>query len=113
MSRPRHRPPLSPGDTDAGEIRTDIGDISIVRYREDGTRNEFPVPINETSANYRTHAVLAALRFGFSLLGGSETVLPCHAPPALVWVLKICAFALMTQSALIARPPTESEQSAT
>ena len=51
--------------TDAGEIRTDIGDIAIVRYREDGTRREIPVPINETSADYRTHSLLATLRFEF------------------------------------------------
>ncbi len=51
--------------TDAGKIRTDAGDIAIVRYREDGTRREIPVRINETTADYRTHAVLAALRFEF------------------------------------------------
>ena len=51
--------------TDAGEIWTDVGDIAIVRYREDGTRNEIPVRINETSADYRTHAVLVALRVEF------------------------------------------------
>ena len=49
--------------TDAGEIRTDTGDIAIVRYREDGTRREIPVPINETSADYRTHSLLVTLRF--------------------------------------------------
>ncbi len=51
--------------TDAGEIRTDAGDIAIVRYREDGTRREIPVRINETAAAYRTHSWLAALRFEF------------------------------------------------
>ena len=51
--------------TDAGEVRTDTGDIAIVRYREDGTRREIPVPINETSADYGTHSLLAALRFDF------------------------------------------------
>ncbi len=51
--------------TDAGEIRTDVGDIAIVRYREDGARNEIPVRIDETAADYRTHALLAALRFEF------------------------------------------------
>ncbi|MDE0051875.1 MAG: hypothetical protein OXO52_18960 [Rhodospirillales bacterium] len=51
--------------TDAGEIRTDTGDIVIVRYREDGTRREIRVPINETAADHRTHALLAALRFEF------------------------------------------------
>ena len=51
--------------TDAGETRTDPGDIAIVRYREDGTRRETPVRIGETKAEYRTHALLAALRVGF------------------------------------------------
>ena len=51
--------------TDAGEIRTVVGDIAIVRYREDGTRREIPVPINETSADYRTHSLLVTLRFDF------------------------------------------------
>ena len=49
--------------TDAGEIRTDTGDITIVRYREDGTRREIRGPINETSADLRTHALLVTLRF--------------------------------------------------
>ena len=51
--------------TDAGEIGTDAGDIAIVRYREDGARREIPVRINGTSADYRTHSLLAALRFEF------------------------------------------------
>lgn len=51
--------------TDAGEIRTDTGDIAIVRYREDGTQREIPVQINETSADYGTHSLLVTLRFDF------------------------------------------------
>ena len=51
--------------TDAGEIQTDVGDIAIVRYREDGTRREIPVTINETSADHRTHSLLVTLRFDF------------------------------------------------
>ena len=51
--------------TDAGEVRTDTGDIAIVRYREDGTRREIQVPINETSADHGTHSLLATLRFDF------------------------------------------------
>ncbi len=51
--------------TDAGEIRTDTGDITIVRYREDGTRREIVVPINRTKADYRTRSLLAVLRFRF------------------------------------------------
>ena len=50
---------------DAGAIRTDIGDIAIVRYRKDGTRREIPVRINETSADYRTRAWLVTLRVEF------------------------------------------------
>ena len=49
--------------TDAGEIRTDAGDITIVRYRDDGTRREIRVPINETSADFRTHSLVVTLRF--------------------------------------------------
>ena len=56
---------LSYRHTDAGEIRTDVGDIAIVHYREDGARRDIPVRIDETSADYRTHPVLAALRVEF------------------------------------------------
>ncbi|MYD98567.1 MAG: outer membrane beta-barrel protein [Gammaproteobacteria bacterium] len=51
--------------TDAGEIRTDVGDIAIVRYRADGTRREIPVQINATTADDRTHAMAVTLRFDF------------------------------------------------
>ena len=51
--------------TDAGELRTDVGDIAILRYSEDGARRQIPVRINETAADYRTQSLLAALRFGF------------------------------------------------
>ena len=47
------------------EISTKVGDIAIVRYREDGTKREIRVPINETSAELRTHTLLAKFRFGF------------------------------------------------
>ena len=50
---------------DAGEIGTDVGEITIVRYREDGTRRDIPVKVNETSADYRTRSLLATLRFEF------------------------------------------------
>lgn len=49
--------------TDAGEIRTDVGDITIVRYRVDGTRRETRVRINETASDFRTHSLLVTLRF--------------------------------------------------
>ena len=50
---------------DRGEVSTNVGDIAIVRYRGDGTKREIRVPINETSAELRTHALLATLRFGY------------------------------------------------
>ena len=50
---------------DAGEISTAVGDIAIVRYREDGTKREIGVPINETSTEFSTQALVAKLRFGF------------------------------------------------
>lgn len=49
--------------TDAGTIRTRTGDITIVRYREEGTRRQIHVPINETTAELQTHALLMTLRF--------------------------------------------------
>ena len=49
--------------TDAGTIRTHIGDIAIVRYREEGTRRQIQVPINETTAKLQTHALFMTLRF--------------------------------------------------
>lgn len=49
--------------TDAGEIGTDVGDITIVRYRRDGTRRDIPVLINETTVDYQTHTMLISLRF--------------------------------------------------
>lgn len=50
---------------DAGSVGTDAGgDILIVRYRQ-GDRSEVQVPINETTADFRTHAVLATLRVDF------------------------------------------------
>ena len=51
--------------TDAGEIRTEAGDIAVVRYRDDGSRREILVPINETSAEFRAHSLLVTLRFEF------------------------------------------------
>ena len=47
----------------AGEISTEVGDITIVRHRGNGTSREIQVPINETSAEFRTHTLLANLRF--------------------------------------------------
>ena len=51
--------------TDAGETGTDIGDIIIVRYREDGTRREIPVEIEETVADFKMNWVLLTLRYEF------------------------------------------------
>lgn len=51
--------------TDAGSVGTAAGgDILIVRYNR-GYRSETEVPINETTADFRTHAVLATLRVDF------------------------------------------------
>ena len=51
--------------TDAGSIGTGAGgDILIVRYRAGG-RTELEVPINETIAEFRTHAALVSLRVDF------------------------------------------------
>ena len=51
--------------TDAGSVGTSAGgDILIVRYNR-GYRSEVEVPINETTADFRTHAVLATLRVDF------------------------------------------------
>ena len=51
--------------TDAGSVGTAPGgDILIVRYNR-GYRSEVEVPINETTADFRTHAVLATLRVDF------------------------------------------------
>ena len=51
--------------TDAGSVSTAAGgDILIVRYHR-GSRSEVEVPVNETTADFRTHAVLAALRVDF------------------------------------------------
>lgn len=51
--------------SDAGSVGTAAGgNILIVRYNR-GYRSEVEVPINETTADFRTHAVLAALRMDF------------------------------------------------
>ena len=51
--------------TDAGSVSTAAGgDILIVRYHR-GNRSEVEVPINETTADFRTHGVLATIRVEF------------------------------------------------
>ena len=54
---------LSYRHTDMGEIETDAADVSIVRYRADGTRREIRVPINATAADHRTRMLAISLRF--------------------------------------------------
>ena len=62
----RTRLDLSYRYTDAGEITTDVGDITIERYRQDGSRREdLFVEIDKTVAELKTHALLAAFRFEF------------------------------------------------
>ena len=52
--------------TDAGEITTGVGDITIERYWRDGSRREdLLVEIDKTVAELKTHALLAAFRFEF------------------------------------------------
>ena len=50
--------------TDAGAVRTDPGNILVVRYGRDGGRREIGVPVNETAADFRLHTLLATLRVG-------------------------------------------------
>ena len=51
--------------TDAGTVGTPAGgEILVVRYNR-GRRTELTVPINETTADLRTHAVLVSLRVEF------------------------------------------------
>ena len=62
----RTRLDLSYRYTDAGEITTDVGDITIERYRQDGSRREdLLIEIDKTVADLKTHALLAAFRFEF------------------------------------------------
>ena len=62
----RTRLDLSYRYTDAGEITTDVGDITIERYRQDGSRrDDLLVEIDKTVADLKTHALLAAFRFEF------------------------------------------------
>ena len=62
----RTRLDLSYRYTDAGEITTDVGDITIERYRQDGSRrDDLLVEIDRTVAELKTHALLAVFRFDF------------------------------------------------
>ncbi len=52
--------------TDLGEIKTAVGDITIERYRQDGSRRpDISVGIDETVAELKTHAVLFSFRLWF------------------------------------------------
>ena len=59
----RIRLDLSYRYTDAGQVGTDVGDIHIVRYRDDGSRRDIPVRIDPTVTDLRTHALMATFRF--------------------------------------------------
>ena len=62
---PRARLDLAYRYTDSGSVGTAAGgDILVVRYNR-GYRSEVKVPINETTADLRAHAVLATLRVDF------------------------------------------------
>ena len=49
--------------TDAGRIGTAVGDIEVVRYKEDGSRRLLLVTINPTIADLRLHSLTATLRW--------------------------------------------------
>lgn len=49
--------------TDAGRIGTAVGDIEVVRYDEDGSRQLRRIPINPTVADLRLHSLTATLRW--------------------------------------------------
>ena len=62
----RTRLDLSYRYTDAGDITTDVGDITVVRYRQDGSRrDDLLIQIDKTVAELKTHALLATFRFEF------------------------------------------------
>ena len=62
----RTRLDLSYRYTDAGDITTDVGDITIERYRQDGSRrDDLLIQIDKTKAELKTHALLATFRFEF------------------------------------------------
>lgn len=62
----RTRLDLSYRYTDAGDITTDVGDITIERYRQDGSRrDDLLIQIDKTVAELKTHALLAMFRFEF------------------------------------------------
>ena len=49
--------------TDAGRIGTSVGDIEVVRYEEDGSRQLRRITINPTIADLRHHSLTATLRW--------------------------------------------------
>ena len=49
--------------TDAGRVGTAVGDIEVVRYDEDGSRQLRRVTINPTGADLRLHSLTATLRW--------------------------------------------------
>ena len=62
----RTRLDLSYRYTDAGDITTDVGDIIIERYRQDGSRrDDLLIQIDKTVAELKVHALLAMFRFEF------------------------------------------------
>ena len=50
--------------TNAGRIRTDVGNLDLVRFTESGMQREFgAITVNETAAEFRTHSLHISLRF--------------------------------------------------
>ena len=51
--------------TTARSASTDKGNLNIVRYREDGSRREINVPLNETTTDFPNHSTSFTFRFTF------------------------------------------------
>ena len=47
---------------DGGDVRTDVGDIDVVRYRTDGSRREIAIGIDRTAADFNAHVLTVTWR---------------------------------------------------
>ena len=48
-----------------GEVRTDVGNIDVVRYRADGSRRDIAIPIDRTAADFDAHVLTVTWRRHF------------------------------------------------
>ncbi len=48
-----------------GEVRTDVGDIGVVRYRADGSRRDLAIAIERTAADFDAHLLTVTWRRQF------------------------------------------------